>query len=120
MFVAIPELFILVPPLLGLKGNLDMTMAARLSTQANLGNMKTWDQIVHIVKGNIALVQVQATVAAFLLSIFALSIGAVMEGSFEFNHALLLTTSAIATATISCFLLGESSQRSIEKFYLII
>ena len=33
MFVDIPELIILVPPLLGLKGNLEMTLASRLSTQ---------------------------------------------------------------------------------------
>lgn len=39
VFVTVSELFILVPALLGLKGNLEMTLASRLSTQANLGNM---------------------------------------------------------------------------------
>jgi len=33
VFVKVPELIILVPPLLGLKGNLEMTLASRLSTQ---------------------------------------------------------------------------------------
>ena len=33
MFVSVPELIILVPPLLGLKGNLEMTLSSRLSTQ---------------------------------------------------------------------------------------
>jgi len=33
VFVDVPELMILVPPLLGLKGNLEMTLASRLSTQ---------------------------------------------------------------------------------------
>ena len=33
VFVDVPELIILVPPLLGLKGNLEMTLASRLSTQ---------------------------------------------------------------------------------------
>ena len=32
VFQDIHELFILVPPLLGLKGNLEMTLASRLST----------------------------------------------------------------------------------------
>lgn len=32
VFLEIPELFILVPALLGLKGNLEMTLASRLST----------------------------------------------------------------------------------------
>ena len=35
-----PELFILVPALLGLKGNLEMTLASRLSTLANLGRLR--------------------------------------------------------------------------------
>ena len=37
VFREVPELFILVPALLGLKGNLEMTLASRLSTAANLG-----------------------------------------------------------------------------------
>ena len=35
VFEQINELFILVPALLGLKGNLEMTLASRLSTQVN-------------------------------------------------------------------------------------
>ena len=33
MFLELAQLFILVPALLGLKGNLEMTLASRLSTQ---------------------------------------------------------------------------------------
>ena len=33
VFKQIPEIYILVPSLLGLKGNLEMTLASRLSTQ---------------------------------------------------------------------------------------
>ena len=36
VFEEIHELFILVPALLGLKGNLEMTLASRLSTQVSL------------------------------------------------------------------------------------
>lgn len=107
VFATIPQLFIMVPALLGLKGNLDMTLASRLSTQANLGNMKSRKEVVHMVIGNIALVQVQATVCAFIISIFALSIGAAMSGNFQGDHALLVTTSAMFTATSSCFVLSE-------------
>ncbi|KAH7695994.1 solute carrier family 41 member 2 [Aphelenchoides avenae] len=35
LFREVPETFILVPALLGLKGNLEMTLASRLSTQAS-------------------------------------------------------------------------------------
>jgi solute carrier family 41 len=92
---------------MGLKGNLDMTLAARLSTQANLGNMSSRKEVIHMVIGNIAVVQVQATVAAFLIAVFALSIGAAVNGTFNLNHAFILTTSSIFTATASCFVLGK-------------
>lgn len=106
VFAHVTELFILVPALLGLKGNLDMCLASRLSTQANLGNFSSgYREIVHMVIGNVALVQVQATVAAFIVSIFAIGVGAAMNGRFLFDHAMLLTASAMFTATSSCFVL---------------
>lgn len=108
MFEHVTELFILVPALLGLKGNLDMCLASRLSTQANLGNMVGVGEITHMVLGNIALVQVQATVAAFLVSLFAIGVGAAINGLFLIDHALLLTASAMFTANLSCFVLGKS------------
>ncbi|XP_071438703.1 solute carrier family 41 member 1 [Hetaerina americana] len=105
VFREISELFILVPALLGLKGNLDMCLASRLSTQTNLGNMETIKQIWSMIIGNIALVQVQATVAALLVSLFAVSVGAVIDGMFDFKHAMLLAASSMVTATSSCFIL---------------
>lgn len=105
VFHHVTELFILVPALLGLKGNLDMCLASRLSTQANLGNMNSTREIIHMIVGNIALVQVQATVAAFIVSLFAMGVGAAMNGRFLFDHAMLLTASSMFTATSSCFVL---------------
>lgn len=71
VFLHVDELFILVPSLLGLKGNLEMTMASRLSTQANLGHMNDANELLKMAKGNLALVQCQATVVSFLVSLFA-------------------------------------------------
>lgn len=107
MFQSISELFILVPALLGLKGNLDMTLAARLSTQANLGNMSSRKEIMIMVIGNISLVQVQATVASFIVSIFASGIGVIIDRNFQIEHALLVAASAMFTATSSCLILGK-------------
>lgn len=107
MFRSIPELFILVPSLMGLKGNLDMTLASRLCTQANLGNMSSVRETLLMVTGNIALVQVQATVAAFILSLFAIGVGGLLTDGFFLDHAFLITASAMFTATASCFVLGE-------------
>lgn len=57
--------------------------------------------------GNISLVQVQATVAAFIVALFAIFIGAVMNNTFVMEHALLLIAASMFTATSSCFVLGE-------------
>ncbi|XP_030572803.1 solute carrier family 41 member 1 isoform X2 [Drosophila novamexicana] len=105
VFKNVSELFILVPALLGLKGNLDMCLASRLSTQVNLGNMTARSNVIRMIVGNIALVQVQATVASFLVAMFATSVGAAMTGNFYFENVMLLTASAMFTATSSCFVL---------------
>lgn len=119
VFRAISQLFILVPSLLGLKGNLDMCLASRLSTQANLGNMHDLREIVKMIVGNIALVQIQAIVAAVLVSIFAVVVDAIAEGSaytFKWNNCLLLATASVCTATSSCFILGKNHYRMQIKF----
>lgn len=71
VFLHVDELFIMVPSLLGLKGNLEMTMAARLSTQANLGHMDNAQELLRMAKGNLALLQCQATVVSFVVALFA-------------------------------------------------
>lgn len=115
MFQAVSQLFILVPSLLGLKGNLDMCLASRLCTQVNLGNMHGFREMMKMIIGNIALVQIQAIVAAVLVSIFAVVVDAIAKGSeynFKWEHCLLLATSSISTATSSCFILGKLSTKS--------
>lgn len=110
VFMEVSQIFILVPALLGLKGNLDMCLASRLSTQANLGNMKSYREVLKMIVGNIALVQVQAIVAATLVSIFATAVSYLTDNSeFSWEHTLLITTSSICTATSSCFILGTKA-----------
>ncbi|CRK87752.1 CLUMA_CG001554, isoform A [Clunio marinus] len=105
VFQEVSELFILVPALTGLKGNLDTTLASRLCTQANLGNMISGKEIFHMALGNIALVQVQATVAAFIVSLFSIGVGAIIKNTLRFNHITLLIASSMFTATSTCFVL---------------
>ena len=129
-------MFILVPALLGLKGNLEMTLASRLSTQANLGNLDTPKSQWLMTVTNLSLVQVlttqhafyyalegwsfkysciklwhifsqcQAIVVGFLASIAAVVLGWIPDGHFDLNHAFILCTSSVATASIASFALG--------------
>ncbi|KYN13135.1 PREDICTED: solute carrier family 41 member 3-like [Trachymyrmex cornetzi] len=104
-FLEVPQLLILTTSLQGLKGNLDMCLASRLCTQANLGNMNNRREIIKMIVGNIALVQIQAIVAAVCLSMFGMGVGAINGNGFEWSHAVLLTVSCMCTATSSCFIL---------------
>jgi len=106
VFVSITEMFVLVPSLLGLKGNLEMTMAARLSTHANLGNMQNWKQTLKLAKGNIALVQCQATIVSFLAAIIAMIWSAFGNG-IVLSNCLTLLASSLITANVACFALGS-------------
>ncbi|XP_036155638.1 solute carrier family 41 member 2-like [Myotis myotis] len=82
VFKKVTEVFILVPALLGLKGNLEMTLASRLSTA------------------------VQATVVGFLAAVAAVILGWIPEGKYYLDHSILLCSSSVATAFIASLLQG--------------
>ncbi|CAF4902677.1 unnamed protein product [Pieris macdunnoughi] len=105
VFVEVSAIFVLVPSLSGLKGNLDMCLASRLSTQANLGNMDSPREVISMVVGNISLVQVQAIVAATVVSLFAIVVNTITDRELNGNYVLLIISSAIFTATTTCFVL---------------
>ncbi|CAH1153778.1 unnamed protein product [Phaedon cochleariae] len=102
----VSEVYILVPALLGLKGNLEMTLASRLSTHANLGNLDSPQQKLSLITGNLALILCQAIVVGFLASLAAVIFGWVPTGVINIQHALLLCASSIVTAFGASFILG--------------
>jgi cation transporter-like permease len=106
VFIDIREMFVLVPALLGLKGNLEMTMASRLSTEANLGHMEKWSITLRMIGGDMALVQCQATVVSFLAAIVAILVNVYQTGTFILNNCLVIFGSSLITANVACFLLG--------------
>ncbi|XP_072144981.1 solute carrier family 41 member 1-like isoform X2 [Dermacentor andersoni] len=119
-FQQVTELFIVVPPLLGLKGNLEMTLAARLSTQANLGNMDTPRQVWDIALGNMALVQCQACVLSLLSSVFAIVMGLASDDAFRLDQALFVAASSMATAAVASFLLARPWIASVFGAALVV
>lgn len=125
VFVEVTELVILIPALLGLKGNLEMTLASRLSTQANLGHMDTPQQQLSMIVGNLTLIQVpnstlgtlnvttpqvlfqcQAIVVGFLGSIVAIVMGGIKSSDVELDHAYLLCASSLVTVSLASLVLG--------------
>ncbi|KAM6306911.1 solute carrier family 41 member 2-like [Podargus strigoides] len=104
VFKNVTEVFILVPSLLGLKGNLEMTLASRLSTAVNIGNtyfpIEKWNLII----GNLALKW--ATVVGFLAAVAAVILGWIPEGKYHFDHSVLLCSSSVVTAFIASLLQG--------------
>ncbi|XP_036614728.1 solute carrier family 41 member 2 isoform X2 [Trichosurus vulpecula] len=106
VFKNVTEVFILVPALLGLKGNLEMTLASRLSTAVNIGKMDSPIEKWNLIIGNLALKQVQATVVGFLAAVAAIILGWIPEGRYRLDHSILLCASSVATAFIASLLQG--------------
>ncbi|ORZ02784.1 hypothetical protein BCR43DRAFT_482157 [Syncephalastrum racemosum] len=108
VFVKVSELFILVPVLLNLKGNLEMNLAARVSTSANLGDLDKPESRNPLVIGNLTLIQVQALIAGSIAGIFSFVLG-ILEHPDEpatVSESILVITSSMIAAAASSFVLG--------------
>lgn len=108
MFTQVSELFILVPVLLNLKGNLEMNLAARFSTSANMGQLDHPDTRNALVWGNMALIQVQALVSGSIAGIFSLLLGLLLhpDETVTISNIILVISSSMVAASVSSFVLG--------------
>ncbi|KAG2132842.1 solute carrier family 41 member 1 [Suillus bovinus] len=71
----IDELIMIIPVVLNLKGNLEMNLSARMGTAANMGGLDDRSAQRKIVGGNMALLQVQAIVVAFVAACVSMLLG---------------------------------------------
>ncbi|XP_044765346.1 solute carrier family 41 member 1-like [Coccinella septempunctata] len=106
VYQEVSEVYILVPALLGLKGNLEMTLASRLSTHANIGHFDNPKMKLNLIIGNLSLILCQATVVGFLASIAAVLLAWMPKGGIDVEHVLLLCASSVVTALGASFILG--------------
>ncbi|XP_055354910.1 solute carrier family 41 member 1-like [Paramacrobiotus metropolitanus] len=99
VFTEISEIVIMVPALLGLKGNLEMTLASRLSTQVNIGGFDVPRRKWKIIGCNMALNQVLATGVGFMASLFAVIVHAIKHhGQVETQNVILMLGTAMLSA----------------------
>jgi len=107
VFTEVKEIMIMVPPLIGLKGNLEMTLAARLSTAANIGHMDRKKEAISLIFGNLILVQCQGIVVGFLASLVGMVMGWAPVGKLDYDQGLLMSAAAVVTASLASFALGS-------------
>ncbi|RMZ93974.1 solute carrier family 41 member 1-like [Brachionus plicatilis] len=114
LYVNIKAIFTLIPALLGLKGNLEMTLASRFSTQVNLGKIKDKPTILSAVLGNFALTQAQAIVVGFLASVGAITLKYFTENFYkksttpeiDLANSLVLIAGCMSTASFASLVLA--------------
>ena len=104
VFVDIPQISIMVTAFLGLIGNIETTLASRLSTQANLGRMDSWHGIRDIVFGNFMVIQCQASTVGLFAAICSLAISAIREETrqkISTDSIILLCSTSVVTSIIA-------------------
>ncbi|KAJ6630275.1 hypothetical protein B0H10DRAFT_1983851 [Mycena sp. CBHHK59/15] len=74
----VDQLIMIIPVILNLKGNLEMNLSARLGTAANVGELDDPSARRSIIVGNLALLQVQATVVSFVAAGVSLLLGLIV------------------------------------------
>lgn len=106
MFRRVKALAVLIPALIGLKGNLEMTLASRLSTLYNLGLLSSARQRFVAFRANFCLAMCLSILAGFVATIIGQSV-VLIFGLAEFNpdHMLLLFGTCITTTLVATFCL---------------
>uniref|UniRef100_A0AC35GWB6 SLC41A/MgtE integral membrane domain-containing protein n=1 Tax=Panagrolaimus sp. PS1159 TaxID=55785 RepID=A0AC35GWB6_9BILA len=103
-YTRIHEALMLTPALLGLKGNIEMTFASRLTTLSHLGKMDNKENCLSILGSNMALVQTQAIILSYFATIITV-ITESIRSDFSFQDSHILAASAVSSTTLSSIVL---------------
>ncbi|KAG2236087.1 hypothetical protein INT48_006103 [Thamnidium elegans] len=108
VFLKTTELFILLPILLNLKGNLEMNLAARFSTSSNLGELDYGPTRRSLIVGNLALLQVQSLVSGAIAGVSSFALGLVTKpgSNNSYYEMIYMTSSSMVSASFSSAILG--------------
>ncbi|OBZ86976.1 Solute carrier family 41 member 2 [Choanephora cucurbitarum] len=108
VFLKTTELFILLPILLNLKGNLEMNLAARFSTSSNLGDLDYGPTRRSLIIGNLSLLQVQSLVAGAIAGVSSFALGLITKpgSNTSYFEMMYMTASAMVSASFSAGILG--------------
>lgn len=107
VFDEVDELFLLLPALLGLKGNLQMTLASRFSTHSHLGHLQTQADLLGLTCANLSLNQCLSIVISLSASTLVTIIHeiTVIDSGFDLKRVLIITSTALLTSSVTSFLL---------------
>lgn len=107
VFKDVEEIYILLPAILGLKGNLQMTLASRFSTHHHLGHIKSAGDLMHLTCANISLNQCFSIIISTNASLLAMAIHLLIDTDVKFNdkHLLLIASTALITSSVTSLLL---------------
>ncbi|CAG8607733.1 9655_t:CDS:2 [Ambispora gerdemannii] len=106
-FTHVKELFILVPVLLNLKGNLEMNLASRMSTSANLGELDKPSVRDALVWGNLSLLQVQALIVGAVAGLFSFAEGIIFHPhKNSFYESMLVIVASMLCSALSSLIMG--------------
>ncbi|KRZ94550.1 Solute carrier family 41 member 2 [Trichinella sp. T8] len=120
VFTKIPEMFILVPALLGLKGNLEMTLASRLSTMANMGLLDNQSERSALLVANLCLIETQANIISLFASFLAILLRWITNGEKLMLKYLNSTIRAKTKNIRNSFRMNSSCEISLVMISVIL
>lgn len=103
-FKEVPQFEVMVPAFLGLIGNIETTLASRLSTHANIGTMDRPSTLRKLIAANFLVVQCQASTVGMFASLVTLVVSSMMNKyrtKITWNSIWLLSSSAVITSVLT-------------------